>query len=247
VTMMRGVSDHNVATPVHVAIIMDGNGRWATARGLPRIMGHRKGADSVRRAIQAASDCGVSYLTLFAFSTENWNRSKDEVGEIMRLLRYYLQSETEELHAKGVKICVVGGRTGFDKETVRLIEFAENKTRDNKQLTLVLALSYSGREEITWAVRAIAEDAVQGVLNLDEINEDLVSNYLLTRDIPDPDLIIRTSGEQRISNFLLWQSAYTELVFVDQLWPDFQEKDFQAAIDVFGTRERRYGRTVENR
>jgi undecaprenyl diphosphate synthase len=247
VTMMRGVSDHNVATPVHVAIIMDGNGRWATARGLPRIMGHRKGADSVRRAIQAASDCGVSYLTLFAFSTENWNRSKDEVGEIMRLLRYYLQSETEELHAKGVKICVVGGRTGFDKETVRLIEFAENKTRDNKQLTLVLALSYSGREEITWAVRAIAEDAVQGVLNLDEINEDLVSNYLLTRNIPDPDLIIRTSGEQRISNFLLWQSAYTELVFVDQLWPDFQEKDFQAAIEVFGTRERRYGRTVEKR
>ncbi|MDE0813348.1 MAG: isoprenyl transferase [Alphaproteobacteria bacterium] len=244
---MRGVSDHNVATPVHVAIIMDGNGRWATTRGLPRIMGHRKGADSVRRAIQAASDCGVSYLTLFAFSSENWNRSKDEVGEIMRLLRYYLHSETEELHAKGVKICVVGDRTKFDKETVGLIELAENKTFDNKQLTLVLALSYSGRQEITWAVRAIAEDAVQGVLNLDEINEDLVSNYLLTRDIPDPDLIIRTSGEQRISNFLLWQSAYTELVFVDQLWPDFQEKDFQAAIEEFGTRERRYGRTVENR
>jgi undecaprenyl diphosphate synthase len=244
---MRDVSDHNVATPVHVAIIMDGNGRWATARGLPRIMGHRKGADSVRRAIQAASDCGVSYLTLFAFSTENWNRSKDEVGEIMRLLRYYLQSETEELHAKGVKICVVGDRRKFDKETVGLIECAENKTRDNKQLTLVLALSYSGRQEITWAVRAIAKDAVQGALNLDEINEDLVSNYLLTRDIPDPDLIIRTSGEQRISNFLLWQSAYTELVFVDQLWPDFQEKDFHAAIEVFGTRERRYGRTLEKR
>ena len=245
--MMRDVSDHNVATPVHVAIIMDGNGRWATTRGLPRIMGHRKGADSVRRAIQAASDCGVSYLTLFAFSSENWNRSKAEVDEIMRLLRYYLQSETEELDAKGVKICVVGDRRKFDKETVGLIESAENKTRDNKQLTLVLALSYSGREDITWAVRAIAEDAVRGALNLDEINEDLVSNYLLTRDIPDPDLIIRTSGEQRISNFLLWQSAYTELVFVDQLWPDFQEKDFQAAIEVFGTRERRYGRTVENR
>ena len=245
--MMRDVSDHNVATPVHVAIIMDGNGRWATTRGLPRIMGHRKGADSVRRAIQAASDCGVSYLTLFAFSSENWNRSKAEVDEIMRLLRYYLQFETEELDAKGVKICVVGDRRKFDKETVGLIECAENKTRDNKQLTLVLALSYSGRQEITWAVRAIAEDAVRGALNLDEINEDLVSNYLLTRDIPDPDLIIRTSGEQRISNFLLWQSAYTELVFVDQLWPDFQEKDFQAAIEVFGTRERRYGRTVENR
>ena len=245
--MMRDVSDHNVATPVHVAIIMDGNGRWATTRGLPRIMGHRKGADSVRRAIQAASDCGVSYLTLFAFSSENWNRSKAEVDEILRLLRYYLQSETEELDAKGVKICVVGDRRKFDKETVGLIECAENKTRDNKQLTLVLALSYSGRQDITWAVRAIAEDAVQGALNLDEINEDLVSNYLLTRDIPDPDLIIRTSGEQRISNFLLWQSAYTELVFVDQLWPDFQEKDFQAAIEVFGTRERRYGCTVENR
>ena len=245
--MMRDVSDHNVATPVHVAIIMDGNGRWATTRGLPRIMGHRKGADSVRRAIQAASDCGVSYLTLFAFSSENWNRSKAEVDEIMRLLRYYLQSETEELDAKGVKICVVGDRRKFDKKTVGLIECAENKTRDNKQLTLVLALSYSGREDITWAVRAIAEDAVRGALNLDEINEDLVSNYLLTRDIPDPDLIIRTSGEQRISNFLLWQSAYTELVFVDQLWPDFQEKDFQAAIEVFGTRERRYGRTVERR
>jgi len=245
--MMRGESDHTVATPVHVAIIMDGNGRWATTRGLPRIMGHRKGADSVRRAIQAASDCGVSYLTLFAFSSENWNRSKAEVDEIMRLLRYYLQSETEELDAKGVKICVVGDRSKFDKETVGITECAENKTRDNKQLTLVLALSYSGRQDITWAVRAIAEDAVQGALNLDEINEDLVSNYLLTRDIPDPDLIIRTSGEQRISNFLLWQSAYTELVFVDQLWPDFQEKDFQAAIEVFGTRERRYGRTVENR
>jgi undecaprenyl diphosphate synthase len=245
--MMRGVPDHNAAAPpTHVAIIMDGNGRWAKARGLPRIMGHRKGAEAVRRAIQAASDCGVSYLTLFGFSSENWNRPEDEVGELMRLLRFYLQSETADLHAKGVRIRVIGDRTKFGKETVDLIEFAENQTRDNTNLTLVLALSYGGRQEITAAVRAIAEDVVRGALTLDKISEDLVSNYLLTRDIPDPDLLIRTSGEQRISNFLLWQSAYTELVFVDRLWPDFQEKDLQAAIDVFNARERRYGLAVEN-
>ncbi|MBT5108349.1 MAG: di-trans,poly-cis-decaprenylcistransferase, partial [Rhodospirillaceae bacterium] len=216
---MGPVPEHSAAEgPAHVAIIMDGNGRWAKARGLPRVMGHRKGAEAVRRTIEAAGECGVSYLTLFGFSSENWNRPEQEVGELMRLLRYYLQSETADLHAKGVKIQIIGDRTKFGKETVELIEFAENQTKSNDKLTLVLALSYGGRQEITEAVRAIAASAMRGEINADDINEDLVSDYLLTRDIPDPDLLIRTSGEQRISNFLLWQAAYTELVFVDRLW-----------------------------
>ena len=244
---MGGVPNHSAAKgPTHVAIIMDGNGRWAKARGLPRVMGHRKGAEAVRRAIEAAGECGVSYLTLFGFSSENWNRPEQEVGELMRLFRYYLQSETADLHAKGVKICVIGDRTKFNKETVKLIEFAENQTKSNGTLTLVLALSYGGRQEITAAVRAIATEAVRGGIDLDDINEALVSDYLLTRDIPDPDLLIRTSGEQRISNFLLWQAAYTELVFIDCLWPDFKEADLRAAIEVFHSRERRYGLAVEN-
>jgi len=244
---MGPVPKHNAAEgPVHVAIIMDGNGRWAKARGLPRVMGHRKGAEAVRRAIEAASECGVSYLTLFGFSSENWNRPEQEVGELMRLLRYYLQSETADLHVKGVKIRVIGDRSKFGKDTVELIEFAENQTQSNDKLTLVLALSYGGRQEITEAVRAIAAAAVRGGIDLDDINEALVSDNLLTRDIPDPDLLIRTSGEQRISNFLLWQAAYTELVFIDRLWPDFKKADLRAAIDVFNSRERRYGVAVEN-
>jgi undecaprenyl diphosphate synthase len=244
---MGPVPEHSAAEgPAHVAIIMDGNGRWAKARGLPRVMGHRKGAEAVRRTIEAAGECGVSYLTLFGFSSENWNRPEQEVGELMRLLRYYLQSETADLHAKGVKIQIIGDRTKFGKETVELIEFAENQTKSNDKLTLVLALSYGGRQEITEAVRAIAASAMRGEINADDINEDLVSDYLLTRDIPDPDLLIRTSGEQRISNFLLWQAAYTELVFVDRLWPDFEKADLRDAIDVFNSRERRYGLAVEN-
>ncbi|MBT5107362.1 MAG: isoprenyl transferase, partial [Rhodospirillaceae bacterium] len=227
-------------------IIMDGNGRWAKARGLPRVMGHRKGAEAVRRAIEAAGECGVSYLTLFGFSSENWNRPEQEVGELMRLLRYYLQSETADLHAKGVKIQVIGDRSKFGKDTVDLIKFAEDQTQSNNKLTLVLALSYGGRQEITEAVRVIAAAAVRGEIELDDINEAFVSDYLLTRDIPDPDLLIRTSGEQRISNFLLWQTAYTELVFIDRLWPDFKKADLRAAIDVFNSRERRYGLAVEN-
>ena len=244
---MGPVPEHSAAEgPAHVAIIMDGNGRWAKARGLPRVMGHRKGAEAVRRTIEAAGECGVSYLTLFGFSSENWNRPEQEVGELMRLLRYYLQSETADLHAKGVKIQIIGDRTKFGKETVELIEFAENQTKSNDKLTLVLALSYGGRQEITEAVRAIAASAMRGEINADDINEDLVSDYLLTRDIPDPDLLIRTSGEQRISNFLLWQAAYPELVFVDRLWPDFEKADLRDAIDVFNSRERRYGLAVEN-
>jgi undecaprenyl diphosphate synthase len=244
---MGPVPEHSAAEgPIHVAIIMDGNGRWAKARGLPRVMGHRKGAEAVRRAIEAAGECGVSYLTLFGFSSENWNRPEQEVGELMRLLRYYLQSETADLHAKGVKIQVIGDRSKFGKDTVDLIKFAEDQTQSNNKLTLVLALSYGGRQEITEAVRVIAAAAVRGEIELDDINEAFVSDYLLTRDIPDPDLLIRTSGEQRISNFLLWQTAYTELVFIDRLWPDFKKADLRAAIDVFNSRERRYGLAVEN-
>ncbi|MBL4721705.1 MAG: isoprenyl transferase [Alphaproteobacteria bacterium] len=244
---MGGVSDHNTVTgPSHVAIIMDGNGRWAKARGLPRIFGHRKGAEAVRRTIQAAGDLGLSYLTLFGFSSENWNRSEKEVGELMRLLRFYLQSETADLHAKGVKIRIIGDRTKFSSDTIKLIDFAEEQTKSNESLTLVLALSYGARQEITAAVRAIALEVAEGNIRLDEIDENHVTNRLLTADIPDPDLLIRTSGEQRISNFLLWQLAYTELVFDNCLWPDFGEKNLKAAIQIFNSRERRFGLAVEN-
>ncbi|MGY8961637.1 MAG: polyprenyl diphosphate synthase, partial [Alphaproteobacteria bacterium] len=205
--------DDSATGPAHIAIIMDGNGRWAKARGLPRILGHRKGAEAVRRTIQAAGDLGVSYLTLFGFSSENWNRSEKEVGELMRLLRFYLQSETADLHSKGVKIRVIGDRTKFSADTVKLIEFAEDQTKSNEKLTLILALSYGARQEITATVRAIAQAAAAGSLQPDEIDESFVSSNLLTAGVPDPDLLIRTSGEQRISNFLLWQLAYTELVF----------------------------------
>jgi undecaprenyl diphosphate synthase len=244
---MGDVPELNSATgPAHIAIIMDGNGRWAKARGLPRIFGHRKGAEAVRRTIQSAGDLGITYLTLFGFSSENWNRSEKEVGELMRLLRYYLQSETADLHSKGVRIKVIGDRTKFSSDTVQLIEFAEEQTKSNQKLTLVLALSYGARQEITTAVRAIAQDVVAGKLQPDDIDESLVSANLLTAGIPDPDLLIRTSGEQRISNFLLWQLAYTELVFDDCLWPDFGEENLKSAIQVFKSRERRFGLAVEN-
>jgi undecaprenyl diphosphate synthase len=244
---MGDVPEHNSATgPTHVAIIMDGNGRWAKARGLPRIFGHRKGAEAVRRTIQSAGDLGVTYLTLFGFSSENWNRSEKEVGELMRLLRYYLQSETADLHSKGVRIQVIGDRTKFSSDTVQLIEFAEEQTKSNQKLTLILALSYGARQEITATVRAIARDAAAGKLQPDEIDESFVSGNLLTAGIPDPDLLIRTSGEQRISNFLLWQLAYTELVFDDCLWPDFGEQNLKSAIQIFKSRERRFGLAVEN-
>jgi undecaprenyl diphosphate synthase len=230
--------------PVHVAIIMDGNGRWAKARGLPRTVGHQRGAEAARRAVQGAVELGVSYLTLFGFSSENWSRPASEVGDLMQLLRYYLEREIGELHCNGIRLCVIGERDRLSPPIVRLIEEAEALTRANSRMRLTMALSYGGRAEIAMAVRRIAADAAAGRIAVERIDEALVQRYMFTADMPDPDLVIRTSGEKRISNFLLWQSAYAELIFVDKLWPDFGKEDLAAAIREFHCRDRRYGRTA---
>lgn len=227
--------------PTHVAIIMDGNGRWARARGLPRVAGHRRGAESVRRAITAAAELGIRYLTLFGFSSENWKRPMAEVDDLMGLLRHYLRGEIAELHKNGVRLRVIGDRTKLAPDIVTLIDNAETMTRDNRGLTLIVALSYGSRAELASAARAIAQSVREGRLSVDAIDEALVERFLTTAGIPDPDLLIRTSGEKRLSNFLLWQSAYTELVFLDTLWPDFTKQDLEDAIREFQRRERRYG------
>jgi undecaprenyl diphosphate synthase len=227
--------------PTHVAVIMDGNGRWAESRGLPRIAGHKRGAEAVRRTLEAAAQMGVSYLTLFGFSSENWNRPESEVGDLMGLLRLYLHSEIDALNDNGVRLRVIGDRSRFDPDIVELIDRAESETAGNGRITLVLALSYGGRQEIVQAARHLARRAAAGEIEADAIDETTFAGCLETVGIPDPDLLIRTSGEQRISNFLLWQLAYTELVFTDVQWPDFCETELAAAIDTFNRRERRYG------
>jgi undecaprenyl diphosphate synthase len=229
------------APPAHVAIIMDGNGRWAKARGLPRIAGHRRGAEAVRRSIVAATELGISYLTLFGFSSENWRRPTGEVDELMGLLRVYLRGEIAELHSQNVRVRIIGDRARLAPDIVTLIDNAEALTRDNRRLTLVVALSYGGRDDIVQAARKIAMEVAAGRLTPDAIDERLFAEYLRTAGIPDPDLLIRTSGERRISNFLLWQSAYTELVYTDTLWPDFAKSDLEQALRDFHGRERRFG------
>lgn len=229
------------APPAHVAIIMDGNGRWAKARGLPRIAGHRRGAEAVRRTIVAAAEFGISYLTLFGFSSENWKRPSAEVDDLMGLLRVYLRGEIAELHQKGVRLRIIGDRTRLAPDIVTLIANAEALTHDNKGLNLMVALSYGGRDDIVQAARRIAAEAAAGQLKPEEVDAARFGDYLFTAGIPDPDLLIRTSGEKRISNFLLWQSAYTELVFVDTLWPDFGAGDLEKAVQEFHGRERRFG------
>jgi undecaprenyl diphosphate synthase len=233
--------------PRHIAIIMDGNGRWAQARGLPRIAGHRRGAEALRRTLEAAGDLGVPYLTLFGFSSENWKRPHDEVDDLMGLLRHYLRGEIAELHRNGVRLRVIGDRARLSVEIVALIENAESLTRDNQAINLTVALSYGGRAEIVAAARAVAAKAAAGKLLPQAIDEDVIAAHLFTADLPDPDLLIRTSGEQRISNFLLWQCAYAELVFTKTLWPDFGRADLEQAITEFGGRERRYGTSIGSR
>jgi len=233
--------DQTLTPPVHVAIIMDGNGRWAMARGLPRSAGHKRGAESVRKSVKGAILNGVSYLTLFGFSSENWKRPPDEIRDLMGLLRLYLKSEIKNLHKEGVRLLIIGDRVNLDKDIIEIIQSSEEMTKNNTRLTLIIALSYGGRAEILHAAKQIGKDIVQGDLQISDIDEDTLSERLFTKDIPDPDLLIRTSGEQRLSNFLLWQCAYTEFIFVDTLWPDFAEADFESAIKVFQNRERRYG------
>ena len=221
---------------------MDGNGRWAQARGLPRTAGHKQGAEAARRITQAAAEMGIEYLTLFGFSSENWSRPITEVSEIMRLLRYYLRSETAELHKNGVRLKVIGDREALDKDIVQLIENAETLTALNDKITLVIALNYGGRNDLLQAAYRMARDFAARDMDpsLSQIEKNF-PNYLMTAGIPDPDVMIRTSGEQRISNFLLWQSAYAELVFTDTLWPDFGKEDLARAIGEFATRDRRFG------
>jgi undecaprenyl diphosphate synthase len=227
--------------PRHIAIIMDGNGRWAKARGLPRIAGHRHGAEAARRAVIAAAELGVPYLTLFGFSSENWNRPSREIHDLMGLLRHYLSGEIAELHRNGVRLNVIGDLDRLEPDITGLIGDAEAITRENIRITLTIALSYGGRAEIVAAVRAVAQQVAAGSLPPEAIDEDCLTRHLFTAHLPDPDLLIRTSGEQRISNFLLWQSAYSEFVFTKTLWPDFSKRDLEKAIDEFCGRERRYG------
>jgi undecaprenyl diphosphate synthase len=227
--------------PRHIAVIMDGNGRWAKSRGMPRTDGHRRGIDALKRTVEAAGDLGVEYLTLFGFSSENWKRPSGEVDDLMWLLRRFLQSETARMHENNVRIRVIGDRSSFSKDIVALIENSEQMTAGNDRLHLTAALSYGGRQEIVTAVRALAEDVAAGKLTPEAIDEEGFESYLATADIPDPDLLIRTSGEQRISNFLLWQIAYTELVFSDVLWPDFDRGHLESAIREYNGRERRFG------
>jgi undecaprenyl diphosphate synthase len=229
------------AVPRHVAIIMDGNGRWATARHLPRVAGHRAGAQAVRRTIEAAIRSGVEWLTLYAFSNENWRRPGDEIADLTGLLRHYLRTEVAELHRERVRLRIIGDRSRFGPDIVHELTQAEALTSCNDRLNLTVALSYGGRSEIAAAARACAEAAAAGRLDPASITEESFGRYLFTAEIPDPDLVIRTSGEKRVSNFLLWQSAYAEFLFPEVLWPDFGAAQFDSAIADFQRRERRYG------
>lgn len=227
--------------PVHVAIIMDGNGRWAAARGLPRFEGHRRGMEALRRAVRAAQDLGVRYLTVFSFSSENWARPPAEVQFLMGLLKRFVRNDLADLHANNVRVRVVGSRAGIADDINALLDEAEALTRGNQSLDLIVAFNYGSRQELVEAARRLAAEAVAGRLAPSAIDADAIARALWTADIPDPDLIIRTSGEQRLSNFLLWQAAYAEFVFLTSHWPDFDHAAFVGAIEEFRGRERRFG------
>jgi undecaprenyl diphosphate synthase len=227
--------------PRHVAIIMDGNGRWAAARGLPRSEGHRRGVEALRRTVRAAGEIGIRTLTIFSFSAENWLRPQSEVRELMGLLRRFIRHDLAELHRNHVQVRIIGERVDLQPEIRRLLDEAEVLTARNTGLRLVVAFNYGGRQEIARAARRIAEQVAAGQRRPDEVTADLLASHLDSPDIPDPDLIIRTSGEQRLSNFLLWQAAYSEFVFLPIYWPDFDRKALEAAIGEFHQRERRFG------
>ncbi|SIQ01080.1 undecaprenyl diphosphate synthase [Rhizobium sp. RU20A] len=232
---------HMICPPKHVAIIMDGNGRWAKARGLPRSMGHRKGVEAVRAAVRAAAEFGIRYLTLYAFSSENWSRPEAEVNDLMGLLKAFIRRDLAELHGENVRIRIIGDRTNLRGDIMPLLLEAEETTRNNTGITLLIAFNYGARDEMVRAMRRLAAEVAAGTLAPDEITPARVSASLDTAGVPDPDLILRTSGEERLSNFLLWQAAYSELMFVPELWPDFTRDTFYAAIERFQQRERRFG------
>ena len=227
--------------PRHVAIIMDGNGRWAKAHHLPRVMGHRKGVEAVRRTIEAAPTLGIEVLTLYAFSSENWRRPADEVADLMGMLRHYLRTEIAELHANGVRLRFIGDTAPLGSDVMAMLDQAAALTAANSRLTLVLALNYGSHDELARVARALADDAAAGTIDPATIDPAMIEARLDTAGLPPPDLVIRTSGEQRLSNFLMWQAAYAELVFTDELWPDFNAASLAAAVAAFGQRDRRYG------
>ena len=227
--------------PKHIAIIMDGNGRWAKAKNLPRTMGHKAGVETIRRIIKEGDRLGVKYITLYAFSTENWKRPKDEVSALMKLLVQYLNQEIDELDSNGVVINVLGDITKLPNECIEAINNAKQRTKNNKGIVMNVALNYGGRDEIVRAIKSISIDVKNGLINPNDVSEDIVEKYLYTTGIPDPDIIIRPSGEQRLSNFLLWQCAYSEFWYSNINWPDFTENDLQRAIFDFQNRDRRFG------
>ena len=232
--------------PRHVAIIMDGNGRWAAARGLPRVEGHRRGVEALRRTVRAAADLGISVLTIFSFSSENWSRPRSEIGDLMALLRRFIRKDLAELHESNVRVRIIGEREGLERDICLLLQEAEDLTRGNDGLTLVVAFNYGARQEIARAARRLAIEVAEGRLSADEVSPERLGSYLHAPDIPDPEVIIRTSGEQRLSNFLLWQAAYSELVFVPINWPDFDRAALEGAIAEYRRRERRFGGLVAN-
>jgi undecaprenyl diphosphate synthase len=240
----RDATTAGFGAPRHVAIIMDGNGRWAAQRGLPRGEGHRRGVEALRRTVRAAGDLGIGTLTIFSFSSENWSRPPAEIRDLMGLLRRFIRNDLADLHHNGVRVRIIGDRVDLDPEIAKLLQEAEDLTRLNTGLTLVVAFNYGSRQEIARAARRLAEDVAAGRLNPSAIDDELLGSRLDAPDIPDPDLIIRTSGEQRLSNFLLWQAAYSELVFVPIYWPDFDRAALEGAIGEYRRRERRFGGLV---
>ncbi len=227
--------------PRHVAIIMDGNGRWAAARGLPRAEGHRRGVEALRRVVRAASELGIAYLTIFSFSSENWSRPASEIRDLFGLLRRFIRNDLATLHRDGVRVRVIGERAGLEPDIAALLQEAEDLTRANTRLTLVVAFNYGSRQEIAAAARQLAREVAEGRRDIASIDETALEGYLDTCGIPDPDLIVRTSGELRLSNFLLWQAAYSELVFVPIHWPDFDKASLEQALAEYARRERRFG------
>lgn len=230
--------------PRHLAIIMDGNGRWAQKRGLPRTVGHKQGVEAVRDAVKSARELGIEYLTLYSFSSENWNRPEAEISELFGLLRMFIRRDLADLHKNNVCVKVIGRKKGVPEDILSLLDEAQNLTSKNTAQTLIIAFNYGSRDEITDAVKQIASDVASGKLKVDDITDGTITNAMDTAGIPDPDLLIRTSGEVRLSNFLLWQMAYSELVFLDCLWPDFCKKDLEAAISIYQSRTRKFGGLV---
>lgn len=233
--------DENMVIPEHVALILDGNGRWARKRGLPRTMGHREGCVTVEKTVEIAARMGIRYLTVYGFSTENWKRSTEEVGALMQLFRYYMVRLLKIATADNVRVKMIGDKTRFDADIIDGLNRLESQTKDNTGLTFVIAVNYGGRDEIRRAAARLAQDCVAGKADASQIDEPVFASYLDTADMPDPDLLIRTSGELRLSNYLLWQLAYTEIVVTDCLWPDFNQEELEKAIVQYNRRERRFG------